>query len=406
MNIAIWSDTFPPQVNGVASVARDLAAALAAAGHRVAVFSVVDDERETGTAEGSYIVHKIPALSVPKFVYSGGQLAFAVAPSPAALRALKKFKPDIIHSHTPFVAGWHAVIGKKLLRVPIVGTHHTFFDDYLKHVKLDYAWGRNFSWKIMTAYYNRMDAVTSPSRALGAALQEHGLSVPLHVVPNPANTELFTPVDPAAKQELKQRYGLGKQAIVYMGRTSYEKDIDQAIEAFSLAAKELPDATLMIVGDGPERKRLEALAREKSPDGRIIFTGMLRGEALRDALAANDLFLTASRSENMPVSVIEAMAAGLPVAAVRAKGMPEIVSHGENGLLAEPGRPDLLARTIVQLFSSPDDLAVKAAASRKIAERYSRASIARATAELYKKIIAEHRGKRKNAGGSSPKKVK
>jgi glycosyltransferase involved in cell wall biosynthesis len=392
MRIAIWTDTFPPQVNGVASVTQDLASALTELGHDVAVFTVIEKARiKKSPGDKTFLIHKIPSFSMPKFIYPGEGLSVALMPGPGTIRALRKFKPDIIHVHTPFLAGWGAVLGKNLLRVPLVGTHHTFFDDYLKHVRLDYAWGRNLSWKYTVAYYNRSSAVTTPSRALGAALVAHGLTSPLHIVSNPANTEFFTPAPDAAKKNgLKKKFGIGAHAIVYMGRVSYEKDIDQAIAAFNAVLRDLPDATFMVVGDGPERKKLENLARKLGCDHKVIFTGMLRGEALRDALRANDLFLTASRSENMPISIIEAMACGLPIAAVRAKGIPDIVSHGENGSLAPPGEPELLAREILRIFSSPDDLQRMSAAARRSAEKYSKRNIAQVMVELYETVITQN----------------
>ena len=389
MKIAIWSDTFPPQVNGVASVARDLANALTELGHDVAIFTVLGEDRaEKQTGDKPFTVHKIPSFSMPKSIYPGEGLSVALLPGPGTIRALKEFKPDIIHAHTPFLAGWGAVMGKTILNVPLVGTHHTFFDDYLKHVKLDYPWGRKFSWQYTVTYYNRADAVTSPSRALGSALIEHGLTSPMHIIPNPADTEFFVPIQSTSrKKDLKKQFGTGEHAIVYMGRVSYEKSIDQALEAFCIALKEMPDATLMIVGDGPERKKLEGLARELGCEKKIIFTGMLHGEKLRNALWANDAFITASQSENMPISIIEAMACGLPVVSVRARGIPDIVHHNENGLLAPPGEPKLLARAIIEIFSSPESLRKKGNASRKLAEQYSKKNIARSMVTLYEAII-------------------
>ena len=389
MRIAIFSDTFPPQVNGVASVVRDSVAALAAEGHDIAVFTVGSNTRTERTADGAiYAVKKLPSFPIPKFIYHGDSYSFAFPPGVVTFHALKKFKPDIIHTHTPFFAGWGAVLGKKMCGVPLVGTHHTFYDDYLKHVKLDYSLGKKISWKYTIAYYNRADVVISPSRALGAGLQSHGLTCPLQIMPNPANVDFFIPAASAAgKKRLKGRFGAGKRSIVYMGRVSYEKDIDQTIKAFGIASQDLPDVTLMIVGDGPERKRLEALAKELGVGGKTIFTGMLHREDLRDALQANDIFVTASRSENMPVSVIEAMACGLPIAGVTAKGIPEIVVHGKNGLLAEPDHPELLAQAIVRLFKAPVDLRKKSIASRKLAEQYSQKNTTKAMVGLYEKII-------------------
>ncbi|MGB7957910.1 MAG: glycosyltransferase [Minisyncoccia bacterium] len=391
MRIAIFSDTFPPQVNGVASVVRDSVIALTELGHEVAVFTVTGADRTEQTPSGKpYAVKKLPSLSVPKFIYQGDTYAFALPPGIGTIRALKKFKPDIIHTHTPFFAGWGAVIGKKACSIPLVGTHHTFYDDYLKHVKLDYPWGKKFSWKYTIAYYNHANIVTSPSRALSSELHGHGLTRPLQVMPNPVNVDFFVPAANGAKKlQLKRRFGAGKRSLVYMGRISYEKDIDQALRAFAQASRKLPDLTFMIVGDGPERKKLEALAKELGVAGKVIFTGMLHREDLRAALQANDAFVTASRSENMPVSVIEAMACGLPIASVRARGIPEIVQNGVNGLLVEPDRPDKLAAAIVRLFSSPMDLRKKSRASRKLAEQYSQKNITEAMVGLYEKIITK-----------------
>jgi 1,2-diacylglycerol 3-alpha-glucosyltransferase len=391
MKIAIWSDTFSPQVNGVASVARSLADTYTKLGHDVAVFSVIEEDRvKKSMGNEMFTVHKVPSFSMPRSIYPGEGLAIALPSGPGTIRALKKFKPDIIHVHTPFLAGWGAVMGKKILNIPLVGTHHTFFDDYLKYIGLDYAWGRKFSWDYTVAYYNRSNAVTVPSRALKNALIEHGLTSPIYIIPNPADTDFFIPVPSATvKNHLKQKFGVGRHAVVYMGRVSYEKDIDQAIVAFAVALQDIPDATLMIVGDGPERKKLEAVARKLGCAERVIFSGMLYGEQLRDALQANDLFLTASRSENMPISIIEAMACGLPAAAVRAKGIPDIVKDGENGSLAEPGHPNLLARAIVHLLSSPSGLQATSAASRKIAEQYSKKNIAQSMIKLYGTIVQE-----------------
>ena len=391
MRIAIFSDTFPPQVNGVASVVRDSANMLASLGHEIAVFTVGDKNRKETTSTGAvFDVVNLPSLSVPKFIYRGDHFAFALPPGIGTLRALKKFKPDIIHTHTPFTAGWGAVLGKKLCGIPLVGTHHTFYDDYLRHVRIDYAWGKKFSWQYTVAYYNRADVVTSPSRALGDSLRYYGLARPLEIMPNPVNVEFFVPAASVAeKKKLKQRFGAGKRSLVYMGRVSYEKDIDQTLRAFSAAARHLPDITLMIVGDGPERKKLESLAKKLGVEKKITFTGMLHREDLRDALRANDIFVTASRSENMPVSVIEAMACGLPVASVKAKGIPEIVDHGKNGLLVEPDRPEELGMAIVRLFSSHIDLQKKSRASHKLASRYSHKNITEAMVGLYEKTIAE-----------------
>ena len=384
MRIAIFSDTFPPQVNGVANVVKESAEGLAARGHQVKIFTISNssDKSLFNKKSGPTVVF-LPSL--PALVYQNERFGL---PSFAHFNQLKKFNPDIVHTHTPFAVGWQAVWWAKKLKVPLVGTHHTFYDHYLKHIKMDYDWTKKLSWKYISAYYNQCDLILSPSQSLAKELSAHGLKTQIKTIPNPVDTDFFRPApSAAARAKIKKSFGIDNQSIAYMGRLSYEKSVAQVVKAFALAAKKAPTLRLMLVGDGPEKKRLEELSETLDLKNKVIFTGLLRGEDLLQALWANDIFITASKTENMPVSVLESMAAGLPIIAVKEKGLSEIVQENTNGLFAQTDSPKDLSQKIIFLLSRPELLKKFGQNSRSLALSYSREKIATLLETLYRGLI-------------------
>jgi len=383
MKIAIFSDTFPPQVNGVANVVKESAEGLAARGHQVKIFTVSNssDKSPFNKKSGPVVVF-LPSL--PALVYQNERFGL---PSFAHFNQLKNFNPDIVHTHTPFAVGWQAIWWTKKLKVPLVGTHHTFYDHYLKHIKMDYDWTKKFSWKYIAAYYNQCDLILSPSQSLAKELIAHEIKKSIKIIPNPIDTDFFRPAGAAKKTKAKKHFRIDNQSVAYMGRLSYEKSVAQAVKAFVLAAKKAPTLRLMLIGDGPEKKRLEELSKALGLKNKIIFTGILRGENLLKALWANDIFITASKTENMPVSVLESMAAGLPIIAVRENGLAEIVKENTNGLFAQTDSPKDFSQKIIFLLSRPELLKKFGQNSRSLALNYSREKIASLLETFYLSVI-------------------
>jgi len=379
MRVALFTDTFYPQVNGVARTIERTALLLARAGHEVRVYAPSSDPAAAkGCGGEAYAVEILPSIS--SGIYKGERIAF---PTGAALRAMRENPPDLIHSHTPFGAGLAAVRAARRLQVPLVGTHHTFFDHYLKHIGLDYAPVRRATWSYTAWYYNRCDLVLSPTRALLSAMEGSGLKRPSEVVPNPADTALFAPPTAAQKREAKKMLGIAGPAALYLGRLSYEKSVDQALRAFTFAAAREPRLSFIMAGDGPERGRLEALAAALGVAHRVRFTGFAGGEALLAALHAADVSISASKSENMPLAVLESLAAGLPVVAVSSLGMRELVEDGVNGFLCEPDKPEDLAGRLLSLVSDESLRAEFSARARASAMRFDPARVAVALLGAY-----------------------
>jgi len=386
MRLAIFSDTFPPQVNGVANVVKESAEELAARGHRVGVFTISDNSKKCfDNKKNNPAVVVLPSL--PALIYQNERFGL---PSFTRLGQLRKFKPDLVHVHTPFMVGWQGVWWAKKLKIPVVGTHHTFYDHYLKHIKMDYNWTKKFSWRYTVAYYNRCRLVLSPSRSLAEGLAAHGLKKPIEIVRNPIDTNLFRPaLGAAAKAKAKKSFGVSGQSIAYMGRLSYEKSVDQVVKAFALMLKKMPALKLMLIGDGPEKNNLEKLSETLGLKNKIIFTGFRRGKELVAALRANDIFVTASKTENMPVSVLESMAAGLPIIAVKEKGLAEIVNQGGNGFFTQADNPEDISQKTVALLDQPELMEKFSRASRALALDYSKEKVAVLLENSYRKVLKQ-----------------
>ncbi|TSC90973.1 MAG: putative glycosyltransferase (group 1) [Parcubacteria group bacterium Licking1014_17] len=387
MKIAIFSDTFfsSSQINGVANVATKSAETLSELGHEVMVFTAVPGaDKKKLKNNGKYEIVFCPSLPIG-IIYRGERFALPI--DFRALYKIRKFKPEIIHTHTPFTMGWWSILASKIFDIKLVGTHHTFYDHYLKHVKLDFKLGRWLNWKLTLKYYNSCDLVLSPSKALADEMVKRGLYKPVKVLANSVDIDFFKPATTDIKEQLKKKFGLPRCSLVYVGRVSYEKSIDQAIRAFTSAAEKNLEIKLMIVGDGPERKKIEKLATDLGIKDRMIFTGFLRGHDLREAFQASDIFITASKSENMPITMLEAMAVGLPFISVSEKGIPELVRHGINGFLSKADDINDMAKNILELCSNSDLLVKMSAASLEFVTEHSLKNKMNSLTDIYREVI-------------------
>lgn len=384
MKIAIFSDTFPPQINGVSNVVYRSGLALARRGHDIRIFTVGRPEKDrpeilyTDATGGRASVVFLP--SIPFWGYPGERIAL---PLGFTLNKIRKFRPDVIHTHTPFGVGWEAVLAAKVLKIPLFGTHHTFYDHYLKLIHLNYDWIKNFSWRYTVAYYNRCNVILSPSRSLAGVLKSYGAMRPLQILPNSINTDFFHSVPDNTQKKLKNKSTVAGQTLVYVGRVSYEKSLDVVIRALATALQNLPHLQLIIAGDGPARIGLEKLTRDLGVANNVRFLGFCRGSDLLEVLWRGNIFLTASKSENMPISILEAMAAGLPVIGVDALGIPELVKDGLNGFIVAPDNPHLMAQKITELAGNNDLRNNFASASRKLALNYAEDKITRLLENIY-----------------------
>lgn len=385
MHVAFFTDTFAPQTNGVATVVANLSQELAQRGHKVTVATVSaptgSEEADTSALEDGYTVVRYPSAALP--TYKEMRVAL-----PTVLKSLlwaRTARPDIIHVHTNFGIGWEGVALGKTLEIPLIGTHHTFLRDYAEHVKLDEVPGADvIAHRLVSTFFNRCEVVTAPSQAMLEDLRESGVTVPIELLRNPVDIQRFARA-PALRDAGRRTLGVSGPTVVYWGRVSFEKNLPVLLKAVAPVLQENKTAHLVIVGDGPKRLPLQTLAEAMDLDGQVVFTGRLAGDDLVAAAGAADVFASASLTENQPVSVIEANAAGLPTVVFGERGMPEIVHDDVDGRVIKTGDVEGFTSAVRTLLSDAKLRQRLGEAAKTNASRYATGSVVDDLLALYQK---------------------
>jgi len=345
LRVLIVTDQYEPMVGGVPTVTRELARGLAERGHAVQVLAPSTTGR-SATAGGRLTVARRGSVRWPW--YEDQRLGFLGRT--AAGELIAGFAPDVVHIHSPLTLGAAARSAARRRRVPVVYTNHYLpanvhptadRADRDKAVRraASTAAGALFDvgfYGYLTGFANRCDRVTAPTATALMLLRDHGLRAPSQVVSNGIDLDVYSPG--AADESLRRRYALpaGRPLILSVGRLSPEKRADVLIEA--VAAQEEADTVLALAGSGPDEGRLRDLAVRRGVAERVRFLGFIPGTDLPGLYRLADLFAIASEAELQSLVTMEAMASGLPVVAVNAGALGELVHPGENGFLARPGR--------------------------------------------------------------------
>lgn len=341
MRIAICTDIYLPQLSGVADSIKILATELIKRGHEVRLYA----PDFPGVAPDSRI------MRVPSYEITGSAGGLVLVFPFGVMKDMRKFKPDIIHTHVFSTVGITALYAAWRMRVPIIGTDHTLPADYLYYLKLNFRPFRFLVRKYAAWYHNRCDFVTAPGKNMIDELLAYGMNRPTQVISNHIPTYIFRPLVP--KKDFKIKYGIGSRAVLIFGRIAIEKNLDVALAIYSKVAEQT-DAELIFIGDGPYREEVERLIKERKLENRVRFLGVLRGETLVEAINACEVFLITSLSETQSMTTLQAMACGLPVVVINAGGIPEYVSDGQAGYVIDSGREDLFVEKLIELLLNPE----------------------------------------------------
>jgi glycosyltransferase involved in cell wall biosynthesis len=382
LRIAMFSESYLPRISGVAHSLEAVTRALRALGHRVLIAAphypgYVDDDPD---------VLRFPSVRLPQ----ERDFPLGVPYSPAAWRRLERERPDIVHSHSPFLMGAAGARLARQLRVPLVFTHHTLYDEYVHYAPLI---SPRLSAPAVRAYVkryaDRCQAVVVPSATVAARLRTHGVRSRIEVISTAALEEDVA--ERRAPAGVRSAYGIppARPLVATASRLAREKSIELVLEAFA-ALRRTHQATLLVVGGGPEEEPLRAHADALSIAADVVFTGLLPHARALDCIAAADVFLYASQTETQGLVVIEAMALGLPVVAVRAGGIPDAVRDGETGFLtaADPGA---LAARVRLLLDEPARARAMGARGRQDADAFRMPVIARRLSLLYESLLPSPR---------------
>lgn len=341
MNIAIFSDTYSPQVNGVVSSILTLEKKLREQGHQVYVFTISHPQAPAHETN----VHRM--ASIP-FVFLKDHRV-GIMYSNKAVKQIKRLKLDLILSQTEFSMGMFARLISKKLDIPIIHTYHTVYEDYMHYVSKGISLSPNIARKYSKTFCNHVDGVVAPTKKTEKLLRGYGVKKPIRIIPTGID---FTPFMPEAytREEvthLKEVFHIPQNdpIVLFVGRVAKEKSIDVLIKAMPKLLAEVPDAKLVIVGDGPQRLELEQLAQHLGVRDQVIFTGMQPWRTIGRIYQLGDVFVSASVTETQGLTFAEAMAAALPVVAMEDESITGFVRDSYNG----------------HLFHNEDELAEKLA---------------------------------------------
>lgn len=320
MYLSIVTEAWPPQVNGAAITVHALAHGLAERGHGVEVIRPGHDGREAGVR---IKVIGTRGARLPK--YAG--LHFGL---PVGLKLRKRWtvlRPDVIYVATEGPLGGSALRAAKALRIPVVTGFHTRFDEYAAHYGM--GWLKPLMHAHMIRFHRRADATIVPTRALVDELQAKGIAH-MHRVRRSVDGVTFSPAH--RDETLRRAWGARAKTpvVLHVGRLAAEKNIGLAIEAFRALQSRVPEARMVLVGDGPIRSRLAC------DNADLIFTGTLRGQDLSRHYASADIFLFPSLTDTFGNVVLEAMASGLALVAYDVAAAHEHVANGISGLVVPP----------------------------------------------------------------------
>jgi 1,2-diacylglycerol 3-alpha-glucosyltransferase len=375
VKIVMMTNTYLPHVGGVARSVQRFTEELRKMGHRVLVVApefgdLPGDEEE---------VVRVPAVQN----FNGSDFSVRL-PAPGLITPiLNRFRPDLIHSHHPFLLGDTALRVAAGRGLPLVFTHHTMYERYTHYVPGDSSTMKRFAVQMVTGYANLCDLVVAPSESIADVLKERGVRTRIEAVPTGVDTAAFAGADGAAA---RRRWKIPPDAAVvgHVGRLAPEKNLEFLARAMSRFVAGGEERRALIVGGGPSREQIAETFRAAGVADRLVFTGSLGGGALADAYAAMDVFAFASTSETQGMVLAEAMAVGVPVVAVDAPGAREVVRDGVNGRLL--GREDL-GEFVVALERVAAERPRLREGALETAEVFSQARCAAKLAGVYGELI-------------------
>lgn len=325
MRIGMMADTYKPHISGITNYIELNKRYLEQAGHDVYVFTFGDLEHQDDEPR----IVRSPGLPLADTGYY-----LSLRYSRAARKTLQTM--DVVHVHHPFLSGRLALHYCRPLQIPVIFTNHTRYDlyaqAYLPIMPEEVSQGLLQAY--MPSFCNAVDLVISPSVGMEKVLRQLNVESHIEVVPNGVDLHRFHAAQPLERADFG--YKPGDILLVYAGRVAVEKNLDFLLRAFAGVAHAIENVHLMIIGSGAQlvMEEIQSLIVELNIQHRVRFTGLIPYDQLPAYLAMCNIFVTASVTEVHPLSVIEAMGAGLPVVGIHSPGVGDTVEDGKTGFLA------------------------------------------------------------------------
>ncbi len=386
MRIGMLADMYKPHISGVTNYISLNKRFLEQLGHEVFVFTFggldyEDDESNIIRSPGLPLVDTGVYLNV-RYTREARRLLHTM---------------DVVHVHHPFLSGRLALWHCKPRGIPVVFTNHTRYDLYSQIYlpMLPESVGESFLKAYLPSFCRQCDLVIAPSAGLRDVLRRLQVDVPIEVVPNGVDLRRFEQeIDPIPREQLG--FDRHHVILIYVGRLGREKNLPFLLRAFKGVVEAFGQARLLIVGDGPERENLEDRVQHMGLETCVHFAGMVPYAEIPRYYKVADAFVTASVTEVHPLSVIEAMAAGLPVLGIQSPGVGDTVEDGVTGLLAQ--EEDLAAFTakMVRLVSEDGMRCQMGERARRASQHYDIRRTSRLVLSHYEKLVNVTRPRRRS----------
>ena len=368
MRIALFTETFLPKVDGIVTRLKHTVEHLQRQGDQVLVFCPEGGMTEYKGAK----IFGVTGFPLPLYP----ELKMAL-PRPAIGEELEAFRPDLVHVVNPAILGLGGIYFAKAANIPLVASYHTHLPKYLAHYGLGMLEG--VLWEMLKMAHNQASLNLCTSTAMVEELTSHGIEH-CDIWQRGVDTESFHP--DLSSRAMRDRLSQGHPddpLLIYVGRLSAEKGIDR----IKPVLEAIPHARLALVGDGPYREELETLFADLP----VNFVGYLQGTDLGSAYASADAFVFPSLTETLGLVVLEAMAAGCPVIAANAGGIPDIVTDGENGFLFDPAQDNGAIEATQRLLANQLEREKLRRRARQEAERWGWAAATRQLQDYYRQVL-------------------
>lgn len=377
----MMTNTYLPHVGGVARSVSTFAEEYGKRGHRVLVVAPTFEGAKPPHRQ-ERIVERVAAVQN----FNGSDFSVRLPLAATLSSRLDAFAADVIHAHHPFLLGDTALRVGATRNVPVIFTHHTRYEDYTHYVPFDSAALKEIAINLSTQFANLCEGVIAPSESIAKLIRQRGVTSPIAVVPTGVDVAAFATGDGA---RARRRFRIPARAFVvgHTGRLAPEKNLGYLAKSVALYLKKAPQAVFLVIGGGPSEARIRAIFEKYGVAERLILAGKQTGTDLHDAFNAMDVFAFASFSETQGMVLAEAMAAGVPVVALKANGVVEVVRDGVNGRLL-PARTTAakFAACLAELQANPAQRRKFARATRATAQDFSKEHCAELALKFYTEI--------------------
>ena len=378
MNILMMTNTYLPHVGGVANSVSVFTKEMQRRGHHVVVVAPEYSEEEHDEPD----IIRVPAIQH----FNGSDFSMMLPIPNFLVHHLENFRPDIVHSHHPFLLGSTAIRISMKYNVPLVYTQHTMYEQYTHYVPMGHKRMKKFVVILSTGYANMSNLVIAPSESIAAVLKSRGVNRPIEIIPTGIHVEKFGYGD---GQKVRASHNIPPDAFVigHLGRLAPEKNLEFLSKAVALFMQNEPKAHFVVVGYGPSEEQMYRFFLHKNLQNRTHFLGKMQNQELIDTYHAMDVFAFSSKSETQGLVLAEAMAAGVPVVAIDASGVREVVLDNINGYVLKSENLQYFADALERIrIMSPQNRESFSSEAKKTAELFSVQVCTSKLLDVYEKL--------------------